>query len=61
MAKLETEYRPLARDAENNGKVYSQINQRQKEINLTGMLKANNVRILDRATQPRSPISHFWP
>jgi capsular exopolysaccharide synthesis family protein len=57
LAKLETEYRPLARDAENNGKVYSQINQRQKEINLTGMLKANNVRILDRATQPRSPVS----
>jgi capsular exopolysaccharide synthesis family protein len=57
LAKLETEYRPLARDAENNGKVYSQINQRQKEINLTGMLKANNVRILDRATPPRSPVS----
>ena len=56
LAKLETEYRPLARDAENNGKVYSQINQRQKEINLTGMLKANNVRILDRATSPRSPV-----
>jgi capsular exopolysaccharide synthesis family protein len=57
LAKLETEYRPLARDAENNGKVYSQINQRQKEINLTGMLKANNVRILDRSTPPRSPVS----
>jgi capsular exopolysaccharide synthesis family protein len=57
LAKLETEYRPLARDAENNGKVYSQINQRQKEINLTGMLKANNVRILDRATPPRTPVS----
>jgi capsular exopolysaccharide synthesis family protein len=57
LAKLETEYRPLARDAENNGKVYSQINQRQKEINLTGMLKANNVRILDRATPPRSAVS----
>jgi capsular exopolysaccharide synthesis family protein len=57
LAKLETEYRPLARDAENNGKVYSQVNQRQKEINLTGMLKANNVRILDRATPPRTPVS----
>lgn len=57
LAKLETEYRPLARDAENNGKVYSLINQRQKEINLTGMLKANNVRILDRATPPRAPVS----
>ena len=57
LAKLETEYRPLARDAENNGKVYSLINQRQKEINLTGMLKANNVRILDRATPPRFAVS----
>jgi capsular exopolysaccharide synthesis family protein len=57
LAKLETEYRPLARDAENNNKVYSLINQRHKEINLTGMLKANNVRILDRATPPRIPVS----
>jgi polysaccharide biosynthesis transport protein len=57
LSKLETEYRPLARDAENNGKVYSLINQRHKEINLTGMLRANNVRILDRATPPRFPVS----
>ncbi len=57
LAKIETEYRPLARDAENNGKVYSLINQRQKEINLTGMLRANNVRILDRATPPRLAVS----
>jgi polysaccharide biosynthesis transport protein len=57
LSKLETEYRPLARDAENNAKIYSQINQRQKEIDLTGMLRANNVRILDRATTPRSPVS----
>jgi capsular exopolysaccharide synthesis family protein len=59
LAKLETEYRPLARDAENNNKVYGLINQRHKEINLTGMLRANNVRVLDRATPPRvaaSPI-----
>jgi capsular exopolysaccharide synthesis family protein len=57
LAKLETEYRPLARDAENNNKVYGLINQRHKEINLTGMLKANNVRILDRATPPRVAAS----
>jgi len=57
LAKLETEYRPLARDAENNNKVFGLITQRHKEINLTGMLKANNVRILDRAIQPRFPIS----
>ena len=57
LSKLETEYRPLARDAENNGKIYSLITQRHKEIDLTGMLRANNVRFLDRATQPRSPVS----
>lgn len=62
LSKLETEYRPLARDAENNGKIYSIITQRHKEIDLTGMLRANNVRILDRATPPRvavSPIMSF--
>jgi capsular exopolysaccharide synthesis family protein len=57
LSKLETEYRPLARDAENNGKIYGLITQRHKEIDLTGMLRANNVRILDRATQPRSAVS----
>jgi polysaccharide biosynthesis transport protein len=57
LSKIETEYRPLARDAENNAKIYSAINQRQKEIDLTGMLKANNVRTLDRAAQPRAPVS----
>jgi len=57
LAKIETEYRPLARDAENNNKVYGVLSQRQKEISLTGMLKANNVRILDRARPPRSAAS----
>jgi polysaccharide biosynthesis transport protein len=57
LSKLETEYRPLARDAENNGKIYSLITQRHKEIDLTGMLRANNVRILDRATPPRFQVS----
>jgi len=61
LSKLETEFRPLARDAENNAKVYSLINQRHKEINLTGMLRANNVRILDRATPPRLAVSPIMP
>jgi capsular exopolysaccharide synthesis family protein len=61
LSKLETEYRPLARDAENNAKIYGVITQRHKEIDLTGMLRANNVRILDRATQPRTPVSPVLP
>jgi len=57
LTKLEIEYRPLARDAENNSKMYSMVTQRHKEIDLTGASPANNVRVLDRATQPSSPVS----
>jgi capsular exopolysaccharide synthesis family protein len=57
LAKLEVEYRPLSRDAENNAKMFGLISQRQKEIDLTGLLRSNNVRILDRAITPRWPVS----
>jgi succinoglycan biosynthesis transport protein ExoP len=57
LAKLEVEYRPMARDAENNAKVFGQVTQRHKEIDLTGLLRANNVRVLDRANAPRIPVS----
>jgi capsular exopolysaccharide synthesis family protein len=57
LAKLEVEYRPMARDADNNAKVFGLITQRHKEIDLTGLLRANNVRFLDRATAPRLPVS----
>ena len=57
LAKLEVEYRPMARDAENNAKVFGQVTQRQKEVDLTGLQRANNVRILDRATPSGGPAS----
>ena len=57
LAKLEIEYRPLSRDADNNAKMFGLISQRQKEIDLTGLLRSNNVRILDRATTPQFPVS----
>jgi len=57
LAKLEVEYRPMARDAENSAKVFGQVTQRHKEMDLTGLTRANNVRILDRATKPRFPAS----
>ena len=57
LAKLEVEYRPLSRDAENNAKMFGLISQRQKEIDLTGLLRSNNVRILDSAITPRWPVS----
>jgi capsular exopolysaccharide synthesis family protein len=61
LAKLEVDYRPMARDAENNAKVFGQVTQRHKEIDLTGLLRANNVRILDRAVVPRVPVSPDLP
>jgi len=57
LAKLEVQYRPMARDAENNAKVFGQVTQRQKEVDLTGLQRANNVRVLDRAPPPRGPVS----
>ena len=55
LSKVELEYKPLARDADNAAKVYGMVNQRQKEANLSGLMKANNVRVLERATAARHP------
>ena len=57
LAKLEVEYRPMARDADNNAKVFGQVTQRHKEVDLTGLQRANNVRLLDRATPSHGPVS----
>jgi len=56
IAKVEATYKPLARDAENNAKVYGLIAQRQKETDLTGLMRTNNVRVLDRAIAVGRPI-----
>jgi len=55
LSKVELEYKPLARDADNAAKVYGMVNQRQKEANLSGLMKVNNVRVLERATAMRFP------
>lgn len=56
LSKLEAMYKPLAREAENNAKVYGLITQRQKEIDLTGVLKTGNVRVLDPAVAIGVPV-----
>src|SRR5262249_34909767 len=56
LSKIEVEYKPLQRSAEQNGKMYSLIAMRQKEIDITGPMKTNNVRVLERAIVPTSPI-----
>jgi succinoglycan biosynthesis transport protein ExoP len=57
LSKLGVEYKPFERTADENAKVYELIAQRQKEIDLTGLLRSNNVRILERAVTPGSPSS----
>jgi succinoglycan biosynthesis transport protein ExoP len=57
LSKLGVEYKPYERTAEENAKVYELIARRQKEIDLTGLLRSNNVRILERAITPGSPAS----
>jgi capsular exopolysaccharide synthesis family protein len=56
LSKIEVEYKPLQRTAEQNNKMYSIISSRQKEIDITGPMKANNVRVLERAIVPGAPV-----
>jgi polysaccharide biosynthesis transport protein len=56
LAKLEVAFRPLAREADDNQALYKLIAQRQKETGLTGLVKTNNVRILDPAVPGSKPV-----
>jgi capsular exopolysaccharide synthesis family protein len=56
LAKIEVEYKPLSREAEENKRLYDLVIQRQKETALTGLIKHSNVRILDRAAPIAAPV-----
>jgi capsular exopolysaccharide synthesis family protein len=56
LSKLEVDYKPLQRAAEQNNKMYGLIASRQKEIDTTGPMRANNVRVLERAMVPSIPV-----
>jgi capsular exopolysaccharide synthesis family protein len=51
------DYGSLQRDATTNRAMYESLLQRAKETNVAGELKASNIRVVDPATVPRSPIS----
>jgi capsular exopolysaccharide synthesis family protein len=51
-------YGALQRDAASTQQIFESTLQRVKEADLAGELRANNVRILDRAEVPRGPV---WP
>jgi len=47
----------LSRDAESSRQVYNSLLQRAKETGVSGELRSSNIRIIDHAEQPRTPIS----
>jgi polysaccharide biosynthesis transport protein len=56
LSKIEVEYKPLQRASEQEEKMYGIIANRQKEIDITGPMKTNNVRVLERAIVPGTPV-----
>jgi polysaccharide biosynthesis transport protein len=56
LSKIEVDYKPLQRSSEQNVKMYGLIAARQKEIDITGPMKTNNVRVLERAIVPGAPV-----
>lgn len=53
----EIDYNRLKREVDNNRDLYEMVLKRHKEADLTQMLKVNNVRRLEAAVAPSSPIS----
>ncbi|MFN7135186.1 MAG: polysaccharide biosynthesis tyrosine autokinase, partial [Myxococcales bacterium] len=54
--KKEMDYKRLAREEENNQRLYDLVLKRMKELDLSGLLKSNNIRVLDPAKVSRVPI-----
>lgn len=54
--KREVDYRRLAREQENNQRLYDIVLQRLKEADLAAMLRTNNVQLLDSALVPKLPV-----
>lgn len=52
----EIEYHRLDRTREQNEKLYALLLERTKDADLARMMKANNIRVVDFATEPRSHI-----
>ena len=56
LSKLEVEYRPLVRESDDTLNLYKLITQRQKETGLSGLVRTNNVRIMDLAVPNPAPV-----
>jgi capsular exopolysaccharide synthesis family protein len=57
MNRKAIEYSVLEREVDGGRQIYQSLMQRAKETSVAGELKSSNIRIVDRAEVPRSPIS----
>ena len=55
--RKEVDYNRLRREQENNAKVVELVMRRLKDVDLSSLLRTNNVRLLDAAETPGSPTS----
>lgn len=55
--KLEIDYNKLKREVETNKKLYDIVLERTKEADLHTLMRANNIRVIDRALVPKAPVS----
>ncbi len=61
LSLLEIQYNRLERTKDNNEKLYSLVQERTKESELTQMMRVNNIRVIDRPELPRKPVKPRVP
>lgn len=57
MDRKAIDYGVLKREADSNRQMFDSLLQRAKETNISGELKSSNIRIVDVAETPRTPVS----
>ena len=57
MARKSIDYSVLERDVQSSKQIYESLLQRAKETGISSELKTSNIRIVDRAEQPRDPVA----
>lgn len=57
MNKKAIDYGVLQRDVDSTKQIYDSLMQRTKETGVSGELKTSNIRVVDAAEQPRSPVT----
>jgi len=57
LSKKSVGYNVMEREAKSNRTIYESLLQREKELRVSSNSRSNNVRVVDRAEVPRSPLS----